>query len=115
MKNLKWHQLQDGGELQCNFMPPGVPAAVLLALMVACFVLATVGWTKVAYSKRLPAPKHVLYLSNATWLSLANTIAEKQKDGHLLIFRDTCLILSVIKPGKTPNDPPVMENSYCTV
>lgn len=56
---------QDGGELQCNFMPPGVPAAVLLALMVACFVLATVGWTKVAYSKRLPAPKHVLYLSNA--------------------------------------------------
>lgn len=56
---------QDGGELQCNFMPPGVPAAVLLALMLLCFVLATVGWTKVAYSKTLPAPKHVLYLSNA--------------------------------------------------
>jgi len=46
-------------------MPPGVPAAVLLALMLLCFVLATVGWTKVAYSKTLPAPKHVLYLSNA--------------------------------------------------
>lgn len=75
------NQLQDGGELQCNFMPPGVPAAVLLALMLLCFVLATVGWTKVAYSKTLPAPKHVLYLSNATWLSLANSIAEKQKDG----------------------------------
>ena len=93
------NQLQDGGELQCNFMPPGVPAAVLLALMMLCFVLATVGWTKVAYSKSLPAPKHVLYLSNATWLSLANSIAEKPKGWHVLIFRDTRWILSASWPG----------------
>jgi len=56
---------QDGGELHCNFMPPDVPAPILLTLMLLCFILSTVGWTKVAYSKAYPPPKHVLYLNNA--------------------------------------------------
>ena len=32
-------------------MPPDVPAPILLTLMLLCFILSTVGWTKVAYSK----------------------------------------------------------------
>ena len=51
-----------------------------------CFAVVVYGWTKAAFSKTVPARKHVVYLTNAPWVKCWHLETKRKENERNLFF-----------------------------